>query len=397
MKNIWEKLRCWGVILAPALLLCGVYFANENDSPVSQTFVQDDFSIPDWEVEEEISRESLLQEIAAYEDSLTLLSPRIGQEVKVEGASVSPVATQDIPQPATETDASSIPNVTPPPALTSQPTANIWQISTTRMSMMNPVETQMSRLSVHQWEGRQWSTRSLEDFYAMQQPGEPVLFFIHGNRVSPDEALAEGVRLLRCFPAHPQIRLVIWHWRADRVSRRPRPEYSTKAVYADYQGYYLACVLRGMREDAPILLAGHSFGARTVLSGLHFLGGGGYGGRFLNAYPEEYALEIQAFMIAAATNRTDFVSNGLFHLAPQMAQKISITQNPCDPALKFYPKMNAGTRLPEAMGYAGPAVQGVTPENVRKLQILSVAIPSHSLEYYLQQPNIRAALYHAPL
>ncbi|MDO4583667.1 MAG: hypothetical protein Q4D62_06140 [Planctomycetia bacterium] len=396
MKNIREKLRCMVVLLIPVWLLGGVSFWL-NGKASSTIFPVEQEEITCWEEMEECSRETILEAIAAYEDSLSLVSPRVGQEVQVEKTSslTTTPATEIVVEK--ESEPSLIPQVAAPPALVTRPTANIWQISTVRMSTMNPTDAQMSRISVHQWEGEQWIPRDLADFYACQHPGEPVLFFIHGNRVSANEALAEGVRLLRCFPAHPQIRLVIWHWRADRVSRRPRPEYTTKAIYADYQGYYLARVLRGMREDASILLAGHSFGARTILSGLHLLGGGGYGGRFLDSPSEGVALDIQAFLIAAATHRTDFIPNGKFHQSLNMAQKIYITQNSRDPALKLYPKMAAGGRLPEAMGYAGPATWGISAENIRKLQILSLAFPSHSVEDYLAQPNVRGTLYHTPL
>ncbi|MDO4575939.1 MAG: hypothetical protein Q4D98_12080 [Planctomycetia bacterium] len=348
----------------------------------------------------EIAPETLAKEIAGYESSLSAISPRVAQNVVVESLAtgVVPVATSVLTSAPGKTcapedaEVSEIPSLAPPPSLAAGAVADIWQVDTSAASLVNPDASQTARIVVHRWRGSDWERTSLEDFYGSQAPGQPVLFFIHGNRVTPDTALMEALSVLRRVPALPQVRLVVYHWNADRVSRRPRPEFATKAVYADYQGFYLSYMLQNMQVESPVGLVGHSFGCRTVLSSLHLLGGGMYAGRPLDSATGKAPSQIRAFLVAAATDRTDLIPGGRFQRALDPAQLIAMTQNRGDTALKLYPEIGLTGRLPEAMGLVGPATQGLDSESIRKLLMVNVQLPSHAVRRYLEEPMVQQTL-----
>lgn len=283
------------------------------------------------------------------------------------------------------------PGIPAPPERNVTSSADIWLMDTNWISRTNPTPEQFQRMTCQQWKGgRIWENRTLEDFTSTLAPGQPVLIYIHGNQTDTQEAIWHGLQTLRCLPAMPQARLVVFDWPAQRISPLLRVEFGTKAVYADYQGFYLAQLLSQMSGETPILLVGHSFGSRTALSALHLMSGGSYAGRTLDlestAKPVE--LDLTVVLVAAATNYTDFVPNGVFSQAPKMAKQIRVVKNQLDPALKFYPMMGARAPLPEAMGKVGPTIYGMAPEEQSKVRVLPVLLQSHSYLQYLTLPEV---------
>ena len=371
-----------------------------------------------------IRSDVLQNELIRYESTLRV-APRVAAQVNPETPRISGdcagstssvlLPSRGTSQPSTNVDAAactsasalnstatgnaaSNPGIPAPPDRNVTPSADIWLMDTNWISRTNPTPEQFQRMTCQQWKGgRIWENRTLEDFTSTLAPGQPVLIYIHGNQTDTQEAIWHGLQTLRCLPAMPQARLVVFDWPAQRISPLLRVEFGTKAVYADYQGFYLAQVLSQMSGETPILLVGHSFGCRTVLSALHLMSGGSYAGRTLDldstAKPE--ALNLMLVLVAAATNYTDFVPNGVFSQAPKMAKQIRVVKNPMDPALKFYPMMGVRAPLPEAMGKVGPSTYGMAPEEQSKVRVLPVMLQSHSYLQYLTLPEV-VGLIQAP-
>lgn len=345
------------------------------------------------------SVETLIQE---YEKKLPPVASRIGQKVDLhaprgDNSSASELGHSLLISDATIVGESAIPGVVPPPTLREREPADIWVIGTERASRMRPNALQYAKIAASRWNGNGWDDLTLDEFFTQQTEDQHVLLYVHGNRTSRADAVAHGMCLLRSTLSPTPTRLVIWCWDSDRVSHRPREEYITKAIYSDYQGFYLANFLQSLRnERGSVTLVGHSFGVRTILCAYHLLAGGSYAGRKLDssAVLEQITLPTSKLvLIAAATGHGDLQTKGKFGLALDLASQVVVTRNDSDPALRFYPKMAPKrSRLPDAMGYVGVSRGDISDENWSKIQTIPMAYPSHKFLDYISMRSVKRAL-----
>jgi esterase/lipase superfamily enzyme len=223
----------------------------------------------------------------------------------------------------------------------------------------------------------------------------PTAIFIHGNRVDADDAIEEAWCLYQRMKQQAcgrPFRFVVWSWPADRIVRRNRPDVQIKACYSDAQGYYLARSLREMPPGAPVTLIGHSFGARAILGALHLMAGGQVAGRALPgaaAGPAQHEPpRIRAVLAAAAVDADALLPCHAYGLALSQAERILVTENGRERALKWYPRMY-GRRGPEAMGYVGPLC--CPRAGCDKLEVVNVACSvgrAHSWYRYQAAPEV---------
>ena len=109
----------------------------------------------------------------------------------------------------------------------------------------------------------------------------PTLFYSHGNTLKQRGAMKsfwQVYRRMRCCPGRK--RLVCWSWPAQRVIKGLRirkmimDNLRLKLTYAEYQGYYMAKLVQQMSLAQRVMLSGHSYGAISVSTAAHWLGGG---------------------------------------------------------------------------------------------------------------------------
>ncbi|MDO4629189.1 MAG: hypothetical protein Q4C70_08405 [Planctomycetia bacterium] len=404
------------------------------------------------------SEADLQDEIATYEFSLPTVSPRFGASVSVKvamsgnagnsgragnsgnvegvGTGKDTVSILDSAAVADGTNSA----LTPPPTM-NVTSSDIWRIETAYASRQNPSPSQVRKLAFYRWVNETWMKQDAEAFFGSVIPAQPIIFYVHGNRTELNTATMQGLKVLKNYPAEIAPRLVLWSWDADRVSRRPKIEFPTKARYADYQGFYLAEILGTLTPENHVLLAGHSFGARTILSALHLLAGGAYGTRTLDsAFPQEsfltevswksqpnmknnvkhgiktgtgvkmeavsgissgaeteavtYTLpSIDVFLVAAAVDCNVMNSGALYDRALEPVSHLTLTRNASDPALKFYPVMyGSRNRAPDALGYVGPVMNHVEPELKSKVRVIRVDSRTHQFLEYMDMRSVQNGL-----
>jgi len=449
--------------LFPALALTGIYgigilFNSFLHSPSAQSSPDlhnaptSSFSqktpIEDLYAQTDIFSDADIQSgITAYASTLPGVSARVGASVVVthhndpSPLNSSDPSSQPPAQASARSEFSASCVLAPPPAAHDPSVADIWRIDTIYASRQNPDLAQLRKFVFYQWNGSAWERRDDEAFFESQTPAQPLVFYVHGNRTEVNTAVMQGLSVLRHFETDHPARLVIWRWDASRVAHRPRIEFSTKAHFADYQGFYLAKMLDSLRPDSRVLLSAHSFGARTVLNALHLRAGGSFGGKFLSdAFPgDSYVselswnddspsaaasergkgtergngsdevknrlqdetqmvsstpLEINVLLVAPAVGCTALGSDGLFPRALESVSALRMTQNTSDPALKFYPLMNGpARRLPEALGYVGPSWADTNSELQKKVSVIRLDYPTHQFIEYMTMRSVQNALH----
>lgn len=402
--------------------------------------------------------------VSLYETGLPGFSPRIGSRVSIPSSSsrvsdsYSPSSARSIlvadasekknssdssaKKSESETSSSNSGNVSPknadakagntdasvktaPETLSSPPPAwsgtrgDIWRIDTTFASRTSPALSQMRKLKFYRWEDSQWMKAAEEDFFASTFEDQPLIFYVHGNRTELNTAAMQGIATLknhaRHFPDSTPARLVIWNWDAEKIAVRPRVDFPAKANFADFQGFYLAEIIENLPAKKQIILVGHSFGARTILSSLHLLAGKTFRNRTLAAlFPNESAVsevswkketvrkdeenvqtlpKIDVLLVASAISCDVLSKGGMFSGALETVSCLRVTQNPSDHALKYYPVMKgARNRLPEAMGAIGPVLGNVAPELREKVQVIPLDNPTHQYLEYISMRSVQNAL-----
>ncbi len=240
----------------------------------------------------------------------------------------------------------------------------------------------------------QWTLASQEGFLATDDPAVPTSFFVHGNRNDEADAVREGYELcqaLQCQTPNQALRCVIWSWPADRITGHARYDAQVKAARTDGQSQYLAQLLGRMDPRVPVNLVGHSFGARIITGAMQVLAGGDLAGQcVVRANPGVQRAATRAVLVAAAED-WDWLLPGACHgLALSRFDRVLITVNAADPALKHY-SLLYGRRGPEALGYVGPAC-GTDGTKTELLDMSCSVGKSHKWDCYLADPSLLARL-----
>ncbi len=127
---------------------------------------------------------------------------------------------------------------------------------------------------------RSWVKTGLGELLASDDPQVTTVVFLHGNRISHEEAFTKGWNAYRVAvrqASERPVRFVIWSWPSEAV-RGPVNDARVKAARTNPAGYFLAWLLDQLNPDVPVCLWGHSFGAHVATGALHLLGGGAIGG-----------------------------------------------------------------------------------------------------------------------
>lgn len=278
------------------------------------------------------------------------------------------------------------------------PDDRIWLVSTRGAPSCRPDASAIEKIRV--WKrggGDRWVRSHLAALSSPHDPGTPTTFFLHGNRSDRGDAIREGWSVYRCLARtdpRPPIRLVIWSWPADRVSRRPRRDLQIKAARSDIQGYYLAECLGRMKGHGQVSLVGYSYGARAITAALELLAGGRIAGLRLAGDPGARPAEIRAVLIAAALDNDWLLPGRRNGLALSQVDGVLVTRNGCDPALKWYPMLyrRGGS---EALGFTGPACPSRLGPEARKVDVLDVSCSvgkNHRWAAYIASMALRSRL-----
>ncbi len=223
-----------------------------------------------------------------------------------------------------------------------------WVINTHCAPRCRNLEAGFGKIRFQRYDAHchRFVTESLESLLAAEAH-IPTLFYVHGNYLDYPRALKSFWQVyhkVRCCPG-PK-RLICWSWPAQRVYRGLRirkmimDNLRIKVVYAEYQGYYLASLVRRMSPAQSVMLCGHSFGAIVVSSAAHWLGGGQLRGLTLagSAPVERPGLKIA--LISGAFDNDALVPGYRYGQAAVAVEKMLITRNPRDSTLGIWKRIS---------------------------------------------------------
>jgi hypothetical protein len=260
------------------------------------------------------------------------------------------------------------------PSAASVAADQVWMVSSRCADACPPVVGNATGLNYWlQGPDHQWQSRTADEFLAAQTNDLPTVYYVHGNRVDSQQAVSDAWMALgavKATAAGKPLRLVIWSWPADRIDGRNRPDVQTKATRSDAQSYYLAWCLSRLDPQARVCLAGYSFGARVITGALHILAGGEIAGQSLDK-PVARSVPFRAVLVAAALDNDWLMPGHRDGLAMSQVDKMLVTINGQDPALKYYPMMY-GRGGPEALGFTGPAGVSCMGADGQKLELIRV-------------------------
>jgi len=255
----------------------------------------------------------------------------------------------------------------------------VWLISTHQADWQTDLSEALWR--IRYWRlasSAEWEATDQAAFFASLASPMPTVIYIHGNWAQPDTAIQQAWTIYRPLwqaAGQRRFRLLVWCWPAERTSARLLTDLRFKAGRSDVEAYLLACHLEQMACSEPILLVGYSFGARVITGALHLVGGGRLMGRTVrpevspasessglcNPADPEKAIRtdrsptparFRAILVAAAIGNDWLLPGGRHHQALSQLEKLLVTVNRADPALRWYPHLEPC--VSPALGWAGP-------------------------------------------
>jgi hypothetical protein len=230
-----------------------------------------------------------------------------------------------------------------------------------------------------------WQTSSLVEFLA--GPSRLTVVYVHANRTNWSDAIELGhvayQSLVSCAGNGPLMRFVIWSWPSDQV-HGPLRDLRSKAERADCDGSFFGWFLSQLPPGTSVGVVGFSYGARIISGGLQLLSGGMLNGHTLPDSRSGEPLHIRAVYLAAAMDRDWLYPSGYHGQSLSQVERLLITYNGCDPALKRFRFVDPCTRA-TALGFTGIYAGGLgeAANRVEQLDVASWVGKTHDqLQYW---------------
>jgi hypothetical protein len=272
-----------------------------------------------------------------------------------------------------------------------RPQDSLWLISTRHLGCPNPNVSGDPSFRILRYDASGWQESDFADWLSDQR--EATLFYVHGNRVDNSQAFRHGRQayhaVVRRAEPTVSIRFVVWSWPSDQICG-PRRDVQSKAARTGNESYYLASALAQLPSDTQVSLFGFSFGARIISGSLHLLGGSPLNGYRLADIHSLPGLHLRAVLMAAAMDRDWWLPSGHHSQCLAVADQVLVQFNPCDPALKLYPRIDRQKR-PQALGYTGfPWSASWDEGRVQQQNVSSLLGKTHDGSRYLASEAIMA-------
>ncbi|MBD15249.1 MAG: hypothetical protein CMJ72_08815 [Planctomycetaceae bacterium] len=215
-----------------------------------------------------------------------------------------------------------------------------------------------------------------------------TVFYVHGNRVAPGKDLLDGLEVYRSLKLHGKtngpVRFIIWSWPSTPIPR-PFKDFRLKATLTHPVAWQFAWLLQQFPAKTKLSLVGYSYGARIVSGALHLLQGGQLGKLKMNTPSNEEPSQYRAALIAAAYDESWIEPGNYYGRAIQQIERMIISSNKQDPAMRFYHLSNGRGRI-HALGRQGIthlSSLGASADRIRHVDFSEHVGRSHSLMDYL--------------
>jgi pimeloyl-ACP methyl ester carboxylesterase len=220
----------------------------------------------------------------------------------------------------------------------------------------------------------------------LENPRQPLLVFIHGNRYDHASAREQGLLLAArtsatCADA-TDVRTVIFSWPSDKqgiLLRDSRAKYERAVT----EGHYLAWLLSQVEPDRPVAIVGYSYGSLVALEALEDLVHAECAGRSDVQTWTDRTAPLHVVLVAGAVRQDAFAPRGPYRETLPCIDRLTVLYNSSDIALRFFEYVDRSLRT-EALGHVGMSAAWV-PSGVGFSQVDSAGIvgPSHRFKNYL--------------
>ncbi|MFO0902697.1 MAG: alpha/beta hydrolase [Pirellulales bacterium] len=268
------------------------------------------------------------------------------------------------------------------------PAPRYWLVRTYGLSDPGADATALQHLDIQRLHDSRWIPESLEAL-ASATTERSTIVYVHGNRGSDAEAIAQGTRLGAVLAARPDARplqIIIWSWPSGQILRGRR-DFVFKAERTDTEAWYLAALLRQFAPQTEISLLGYSYGARVVTGALHWRAGGQFDGRALPG--GEAGARYRVALLAPAVNVDWLAPEGCHGDLWSATDRMLVLYNPCDPALRWY-KFLYRRQRPTPLGLYGidDAWLGEAAEQMDQWDVSTAIGRTHDENAYFDSPWI---------
>ncbi len=221
-----------------------------------------------------------------------------------------------------------------------------------------------------------WKPATLQTLLNAQQPGKPLVIWIHGNWITWRNSLRMGQVLADHLApvAQDPWQMLIWSWPADRCGR-PLRDARRNACRADQHAQLLAALLKKLPKQTPVRLVGHSYGARMILAALH---------QVAISSPQPLP-KWRAVLWVPAVEYWAIGPAGRFGLWWEVVEEVLLVTNCRDRVLRGY----RCVEKTEALGRVGPGkLPAPAAEKLKHLETAPLVGCKHSWLYLLQIPKV---------
>lgn len=282
---------------------------------------------------------------------------------------------------------------TPPqqPAVVAPAADDLWLVSSRRLPDPCQCRAAQAECDYYQWIHGCWQASSADQFWSTQSADRLTCVHVHGNRMAFHDAKQQAVQIYRKLNCNQQqpLRVVAWTWPSDRIPG-PARDIKVKEVRADGEAYYLGNFLGRFPKGTPLSLMGYSFGARSVVGGLHMMGGGTVAGHRLPAERID-AVHPRVVLLAAAMPADWLGPRGSRCLAIGQTSEFVSFFNAKDPALKIY-RLTAGRPDLVGLEQISRNALGIPSALLRQYNATNAIGKSHDFEDYLDSPQLMQSI-----
>jgi hypothetical protein len=263
---------------------------------------------------------------------------------------------------------------------------DVWRVDLHAVARLNASEQNFSKLQYYRWENDQWQFSDAETFFKTQQAEIPLIFFAPGYTSTTSRITWVGLDVVRNFDPNKLCRVVFLDWSSERGTGNIRRDVRSKLPIINNTADHLALLLQKVKPQSKVCLFGFSFGSRIVSDAAEALRRSGQ---------RPAGLRLHLVMSGAATDQYWFAKGQQHGKVPEIVEKILVTYDPEDWALRFYPLMYDLRHKSKALGFTGLPMRRIDPVYRDRFEHINVSRYigiEHQTLSHVQNPLFRSRI-----